>query len=178
MNRLQHSQQTIMVAKYIEHGVKTCIISHYTQLSAKYIRALMKEITGKASSSGQLIQVPRLFKSRCAAISSILLISIYHKVSPLTEQPRLVDLDLLIKVYEHFVLQVAHHQDNQPIITINDAWVLIDAYLNHDITLQPCDCGKVTVTSNAYEFEQSCPFCALKEQHHFNLKGLKSVSVS
>ena len=45
MNHLQQSQQTIRVAKYIQHGFKTCIISQYTQLSAKYIRTLMKELT-------------------------------------------------------------------------------------------------------------------------------------
>ncbi len=172
MDRLEQSHLIINAAKYIQYGLRTAIIAQHTQLSLKYLRSLVKDITGKSAVSGQNITIPRLFKSKRDTIACILFVSIYNKAN--TSQHRQVDLDLLIKAFDCFSVQVSQLESfthNKTMLSINDAWVLMNGYLNQIIELTPCCCGSVVVTSQVFELDSRCPFCA-----HFTPHVVKLIT--
>ncbi|MCL1078026.1 hypothetical protein D5R81_08440 [Parashewanella spongiae] len=173
MNHLQQSQQTLKAAKYIEYGLKTSIIEHYTQLPVKYLRTLCKDVTGKSPTSGQLITVPRLFKNKRAAIACILFVSIYLKANH--SSSRRVDLELLLSAFDCFtnqLVQLDEMNEDKLSFNINDAWVLMNAYMNHIIEFVPCCCGSVSVSSQVFDVETKCPFCAFGGHFRYGLEDL------
>ena len=163
MNKLAQSLNTIKAARYIEQNIKIQIIARYTELSEKYLRALTKEISGHAPSSGRLITIQRLFRNKRTTIACILFVSIYLRFDE--NKNKCVDLETLLHAYEHFSKQVEQSETlNHPqcAFTINDAWVLINAYLNKVIQLSPCSCGSMKLVSKVIQIDERCWFCISK----------------
>ncbi|MBM7074441.1 hypothetical protein JQC92_20855 [Shewanella sp. 202IG2-18] len=160
MNKLSQSLQTIKAARYIGQNLKVQIIARYTELPEKYLRALVKELTGRAPSSGRLITTQRLFRNKRTITACILFVSIYLRLDE--QKNNDVDLEILINAYKQFTKQaVLFEVLNHPqcSFTINDAWVLINAYLDKVIQLSPCPCGNVKLISRDIQIDERCWFC-------------------
>ncbi|RYV04133.1 hypothetical protein SOPP22_01660 [Shewanella sp. OPT22] len=160
MNKLAQSLNTIKAARYIEQSLKVQIIARYTELPEKYLRTLVKELTGRAPSSGRLITSQRLFRNKRTITACILFVSIYLRFDE--QQTKEVDLEILSNAYEQFTKQALlsetlNHQ--QCSFTINDAWVLINAYKDKVIQLSPCPCGNAKLVSQDIQVDERCWFC-------------------
>ncbi|MCL1077597.1 FlhC family transcriptional regulator [Parashewanella spongiae] len=171
MNKLQHSEQTIRAATFVEYGVRTSIIVKETGLSHKYVRALAKEITGKSPISGQLAEVTRLIKTKKSLMLSTLLLSIHRKLhtqSLFKPGSEGCFLEQVIQAYEHLEIQVDNLETfsinaTPQLITINEAWVLLRSYLNYEIQLSVCTCGCLKLHVIGQK-KQACPFCFYLQQ--------------
>ncbi len=163
MNRLEQSKQTIRAAKYIQHGLKTNLIALDTNLPVKYVRDLIRDITGKSPTSGQLVEVPRLFKSKRSIMASVLLLVTYQKIAP-KQNNATVNLDALIMAFDCYCKQTSgllgfeSNQCGNP-LSINDAWVLANALSTEQIELSFCRCGCVVIIADKLDTYMNCPFC-------------------
>ncbi len=164
MTRVEHSEQTIKAAKYIQYGLKTRFISQETKLSAKYLRELFKDITGRAPLPGQLASVSTLLKTKKSLILCILLLTIYQQSAPSLATTS-INLDRLIIVFDCFTkhinkLKNTQNQHQETMFTINNAWVLINALLNKEIQLSHCHCGCTIIITDSLPITLKCPFCS------------------
>ncbi len=164
MTRVEHSEQTIKAAKYIQYGLKTRFISQETKLPAKYVRELNKDITGHSQLPGQLASVSTLLKTKKSLMLCILLLTIYQKsASPLTTTT--INLDRLITIFDCFTrhinkLKTLQNSQQDTLFTINNAWVLINALLNNEIQLSHCHCGCTVIITDSLPITLKCPFCS------------------
>ncbi len=164
MTRVEHSEQTIKAAKYIQYGLKTRFIIQETKLPAKYVRELIKDITGRSQLSGQLASVSTLLKTKNSLMLCILLLTIYQQSGPPLATTT-IDLDRLIIVFDCFTkhintLKEMRNRHQETMFTINNAWVLISSLLNNEIQLSQCHCGCTVIITDSLPITLKCPFCS------------------
>ena len=166
MNTLEKSRNTIKAAELLELGLRTSIVVQETGLSAEAVRQIHREVNQSPPKSGQLPDIESIIKTKRAQIEASLLLSIYQKLD--TAQHRKVDIDNLQKAYDFYQNLrggLKLESSRWKSFSINEAWILVRAYLIEQVTIDWCQCGACSLQYAPAPIAK-CLFCGETKKQH------------
>ena len=163
MSTLDKSRKTVRAAELLELGLRTSIVAQETGLTAEAVRQIHREVNQASPKSGQLPDIESLLKTKRSQIEAVLLFAIYSRL--IQKSHNKLNLQQLQKAYcfyQELRSELKLTNTSWKNFTINEAWVLIRAFVTQQVSRSWCQCGGCSLQLRDRQ-KIKCPFCGQKQ---------------
>lgn len=142
----------------IARGMRTSIVQILTDRPARLLRDYYREIHGVSPPSGYLPLANAVVGTRQRVKEGSLFLALYAAADDAVRKQ--IVPSALLTAYDVYVeWRPSLRLTGEP-LTINEAYVIANAYRSLDVSLHPCQCGSQYIVASQTRLRPICPFCS------------------